>query len=126
MRATTTTSILIALGALLCLLAMAPAVHKPPMATAQTLTPEQQAALDAWLADPANAAALNADSDSDNNDQNSPMGRRPTLTNERKAAIIAKAKGISQEDALLEVEQMAANVQAQFQASVDAAQARRK
>ena len=110
------TSIIVALGALLCLLAMAPATHhKPAMATAQTLTPEQQAALDAWLADPVNAASLNADADG----SDSPMGRRPQLTDDRKAAIIAKAKGISQEDALLEVELMNANVQALFQASVE-------
>ena len=115
MRATT---IIVALGALLCLLAMAPATHhKPAMASAQTLTPEQQAALDAWLADPANAAQLDADQDSATDD--SPMGRRPQLTNERKAQIIAKAKGISQEDALLEVELMNANVQSLFEASVE-------
>ena len=117
MRATSTT-IIVALGALLCLLAMAPHTHRPSMAEAQTLTPEQQAALDAWLADPANAAQLNADADSDN-DSDSPMGRRPQLTDDRKAAIIAKAKGISQEDALLEVELMNANVQSLFEASVE-------
>jgi hypothetical protein len=112
------TSIIVALGALLCLLAMAPATHhKPATATAQSLTPEQQAALDAWLADPANAAQLNADQDSNGSD--SPMGRRPQLTDDRKAAIIAQAKGISIEDALLEVQQMNANVQALFEASVE-------
>jgi hypothetical protein len=116
MRATT---IIVALGALLCLLAMAPATHhKPAMATAQSLTPEQQAALDAWLADPANAAQLNADADSDNG-SDSPMGRRPQLTDARKAQIIAKAKGISQEDALFEVQAMNANVQALFEASAE-------
>ena len=111
------TSIIVALGALLCLLAMAPSVHKPPMATAQTLTPEQQAALDEWLADPVNAASLNADAESEGSD--SPMGRRPQLTDARKAQIIAKALGITLEAALEQVQIDKANVQALFEASVE-------
>ena len=110
-------SILLTLGVLLCMLAMSRPHHKPATATAQTLTPEQQAALDEWLADPVNAASLDADQDSASDD--SPMGRRPQLTDARKAQIIAKALGITLEAALEQVQIDKANVQALFQASIE-------
>jgi hypothetical protein len=113
-------SVLVALGALLCVLAVTRPHHKPATAAAgRTLSAADRATLLEMLADPVYAEQLNRAA---GEDQGASMaGVKAQFTDAKKAKLLAGSLHISEEDALSMVEEMRANVVAQAEASRESA-----